>query len=226
MFFRKVKSFFKHIMDQLASVYWNLKLFPLNIAVHMPLKVNYKMDFVKVYRGCIEIKGLLTRHMIKLGEIGANFIGTDKGSFLCEKNGKLIFNGPVVFAEGTKICVETDGKLVFGENSYFGCNTSIQCQKEIEIGNNFLGGWNLCIRDTDGHTIIANGNRQEYQEKVKIGENVWIASDCTILKGSYISDESIVACRSLVCGYKMDKPACLLAGSPAKVKKENVKWEK
>lgn len=224
MIFRKMKSFFRHIMDELVSVYWNFALFPPNEAVHMPLKVSYKVDFVKVYRGCFDIQGPLTRHMIKIGEIGANFVGKDRGSILCENSGKLIFYGPIVFAEGTKICVE-NGKIEFGRGCYLGCNTSIQCQKGIKIGDNFLGGWNLCIRDTDGHVVTVNGVRQECKEEIKIEDDVWVASDCTILKGSYISKGSIVGCRSLVCGYKMNKPACLLVGSPAKIKKENVKWE-
>lgn len=224
MIVRKAHSFIKHILNEMASVYWNLMLFPMDIAFKMPLKVNHSVDFVRYYRGCMEINAPISRHMIQFGETGAPFVGKQKGSFFCKKNGKIRISGPIVFAEGTKICVE-EGTLTFGTHSYFGCNTSIQCQKEITIGNDFLGGWNLCIRDTDGHPVIVDGQMKEKTKPIHIGNHVWVGADSVILKGTCIHDDSIVACNSVVVGLTTTMDGCLLAGCPAKIKKENVNWE-
>lgn len=221
---RKAHSFIKHIMDEISSVYWNFMLFPINIALQMPLKVNRSVDFVRYYKGCIDINAPISRHMIKFGEIGAPFIGKDKGSFFCERNGRIIITGPIVFAEGTKICVE-EGKLTFGANAYFGCNSSFQCQTGITIGNNFLGGWNLCIRDTDGHPVIVDGKTKKKAKPINIGNHVWVGADSVILKGTRIHDDSIVACNSVVVGLSSTTDGCLIAGCPARIKKENIKWE-
>lgn len=225
MIIRKINSGIRHALDFVYSIYFNFKVLPFNIAIKTPLKVNHKMDLVKCYRGCIEIKGNIYRNMIKIGEVGADFIRKENCSFFCSKEGKLVFDGKATIAEGIKIFIE-NGIVKIGNNAYIGCNTAIQCQKGITIGENFLGGWNLCIRDTDGHPIKKNGKLLEMNKEIEICDSVWIAADCTILKGTKITEGSIVGCNSLVCGFKMDKSHCLLGGSPAKILRENVEWIK
>lgn len=46
-----------------------------------------------------------------------------------------------------------------------------------------------------------------------------------ILKGSVISDDSIVAYRSLITGQKFDQENVIIGGAPAKVIKNSVGWE-
>ena len=57
----------------------------------------------------------------------------------------------------------------------------------------------------------------ENDRPVKIGRNVWIATNCTILKGVTIGDNSIIAAGSVVIG---NIPANTVAGGvPARVLK-------
>ena len=49
---------------------------------------------------------------------------------------------------------------------------------------------------------------------VKIGNNVWIGSYCTILKGVNIGDNSIIATHSVIT--KDVLPNCVYAGFPAR----------
>lgn len=57
---------------------------------------------------------------------------------------------------------------------------------------------------------------------VRIGNQVWIATGAMILPNVTIGDGAIVASGAVVT---KDVPArCLVAGVPAKVIKENVKW--
>lgn len=223
MIFRKLCSAVRRIVDEVYSVYFNFKILPFNIALKLPIQVSHKVSLRKYYKGCIEIKGNVSRHMIKIGITGAPFINKENSAFYCTKDGKLIFEGRAIIAEGIKFFIE-NGICRIGEKAYIGCNTVVQCQTGVSIGNGFLGGWNLRIRDTDGHPIVCNGKMCAMTEKVEIGEHVWVAADCTILKGSEISSGSVVGCNSLVCGIKMEQPNCLIAGSPAKVIKEHIEW--
>jgi acetyltransferase-like isoleucine patch superfamily enzyme len=69
------------------------------------------------------------------------------------------------------------------------------------------------------HTITGN----EYENKpIVIEDNVWIGCNVIILKGVTIGAGSIVAAGSIVT---KNVPAdSIVAGNPAKVIKENVKW--
>ena len=60
-------------------------------------------------------------------------------------------------------------------------------------------------------------------QDVILEDDVWIMSRVTILKGSYIAKGSAVAANSLV-NKKFTQNNILIAGSPAKILKENIKW--
>lgn len=40
-----------------------------------------------------------------------------------------------------------------GNDFYANRNLTIQCEKQILFGDNDLLGWNVSVRDTDGHRI-------------------------------------------------------------------------
>ena len=124
-------------------------------------------------------------------------------------------------AEGVNIFVD-GGVLKIGENFYSNRNLLIQCGENVAIGNNVLVGWNVSIRDTDGHLLADNDKDRAESEKIVIEDDVWIAADVTILKGTQISKGSITACNSVVHRLKMIKPNCMIAGIPAVVKREGI----
>ena len=70
---------------------------------------------------------------------------------------------------------------------------------------------------------MTNGSHNIASCDIKIGNHVWIGANVTILKGVSIGDGSIVAAGSVVT--KSIPEACLAAGVPAKVIKENVQWK-
>ena len=82
------------------------------------------------------------------------------------------------------------------------------------------------IRASDGHTLIDKntGIPINPPKNIIIGNNVWIASRCTILKGAVIPDGSMVAACALV-NKKFDNENIILAGIPAKIIKENILWD-
>lgn len=60
-------------------------------------------------------------------------------------------------SQGCVICVN-NAKLILGNK--FRCNysTTIDCSDaDIEIGNDVVLGWNVTIKNNDGHYVIENG---------------------------------------------------------------------
>jgi len=121
---------------------------------------------------------------------------------------------------GCHIIVLENAKLNLG-SGYINRNVKIRCFKEITIGNNVAISENVTIWDSDAHAII--GKESEITQPIHIGNNVWIGNNVTILKGVTIGNGAIIAAGAVVTKDISD--ACLAAGIPAKVIKENVKWK-
>ena len=81
----------------------------------------------------------------------------------------------------------------------------------------------IVVRTSDSHPIYnSQGERKNAPKDVIIGNHVWIAPSCVIMKGSVVGEGSIVASHSMV--NKTFPNNSLLAGTPARVVKENVNW--
>ena len=140
---------------------------------------------------------------------------------LVERDADLEIRGSfTVFGNGY-IRVAPGGKLIL-KGGFINENVQITAGDVVEIGSDFTCGRDVVIRSYDGHTICEPGYRKS--KPITIGEHVWIGQGATILKGVTIGDGAIVASGAIVT---KDVPAhAIVAGIPAKVVKENVKWIK
>lgn len=213
-----IKEFLKYLRDLPKSVYFNYRCLPFVQAKKLPFRVKYDTEFGILDKKSICINGTCKRSMITLGYGGGKFVSANRG-YIGISGGKIIFNGTCNLGEGFGIAVE-GGELRFGENFYANRNFLAECQKKISFGDNVLLGWNVSVRDTDGHSV----NGKPFIEEIAVKNHVWIASDVTVLKGSVISEGSVIACKSTVCGLKMQEKKCLAGGTPAKIIKNNVEW--
>lgn len=121
---------------------------------------------------------------------------------------------------GAYIEVVNGGRLTIGQGA---CNVglTIMCAKEVTIGNGVRIGRDVSIRDWNGPHVIINETFVNHAP-VHIGDHVWICSGCTIMPGVSIGEGSVIAANSTVT---KDVPAySLVAGSPAKVIKNNIEW--
>lgn len=104
----------------------------------------------------------------------------------------LMVDGPLY------IKVEQEGSISIGDNTFFNHNCSITCITQITIGTKCNIANNVVIVDHD-HKIGNNGVESGLVgEPVKIGNNVWIGANATILKGVNIGDNSIIAAGAVV----------------------------
>ena len=168
----------------------------------------------------LEQKGF---NIVTIGFGGSEGIQSRK-SYLIIRNGRIVFRGKTNISAGSTIRVD-NGTLEFGKNFSCNNNCSISCSRGVKFGNDVLLGWNVNIRDSDGHNIYYNNELKESQKTVNISDHVWIASFVDILKGVYIGANNVIAYRSCI-SKSFDLSNCLIGGNPGKILQNNIRWEK
>ena len=132
------------------------------------------------------------------------------------KTGKVYyFQGPVQFNYGChtfigenffanfNLTVMADGPIYIGDNVCFGPNVSLMATNHPLIAQERMG------LDEQGRTTMA-----EFAEEIRIGNNVWIACNATVIGGVTIGDNVVIGAGSVVT---KDIPAGYLAyGNPAR----------
>lgn len=137
---------------------------------------------------------------------------------------ELVVGGRVAIAAGCWINVFPSATLTIGDRTYLNFNTTVIASERIEIGAECAIAWNVSIMDTDFHLLFADDEKPPVaKDPVKIGDRVWIGTGATVLKGVRIGDGAVVAAHAVVS--RDVPPQCLVAGSPARVIKRDVRWE-
>ena len=197
------------------SLYVSIKLCGLKKGIKLPVLVRYNTVLRDISGQVITP---VRRGVIRVGFSGGE--GTADGKYLrsvLEVSGKIIVEDLLDLGVGTRLCVS--GTL----HVHSMTSTSrlhLVCMDKITVGKNVLIGWDTCIMDSDMHTII-NLNTQELLPKtaeVIIGDGVWVATRCHILKGSKIPHGSIVGARAVVT-KSFNTENAIIVGNPAKVVK-------
>lgn len=107
--------------------------------------------------------------------------------------------------------------IKIGKNVFINACCRFQDQGGIEIGDGSLIGHNTTIA-TLNHDFNPLKRQNLTPSPVKIGKNVWIGSDCTILPGVEIGDGAIIGAGSVVT--KFIPQNVIAVGNPARVIKE------
>lgn len=203
------------------SLVINLRLFGM-AGIKIPILVANNVKCKGLRRGAIEIANPKPCSVI-LGFDGVQGIQAHKNGYLIiGKQGKILFKGTAFFASGISIRVER-GLCSLGDK--FSCNKNVflSCSEGIDVGDDVLVGWDVSIRDSDGHRIIDNGQEKPSVKQVTIGNHVWIAAHADILKGVMIPNDCVVGYRSCVT-KKFNETNCIIAGFPADIVRKNINW--
>lgn len=131
-----------------------------------------------------------------------------KDSRLCAKGAEMTFGDYV-----------TMGKRFFCINGK---------QASVIVGNDCMFANDVSVIASGGHDIfdlVTKENVSLYtEEKITIGNHVWLCKNATVLYNSVIKDGCIVGANSLVKLETEDN--CIVAGNPAKVIKTNHTWDR
>ncbi len=208
----------------LKTLYFNFKYLPFATAIKFPVFVS-RNYILKKCEGRIDIVGPKHGGMIRLGYGNVGIFDKSRSKGIWECSGIVRFEGRSFLGHGSKISVGPEGELTFGNDVSITAESSIVCFKKIDIGSESLISWQVTIMDTDFHTVYnASGECVNGNKEVIIGKHVWIGTRCTILKGSEIADNSVIAACTLVSGL-LSSPNCVYGGQPAKMIKENTSWK-
>ena len=128
--------------------------------------------------------------------------------------------GKVIWIGKTFSC--DNGKNIFIGNNFVGnYNLTILDVEEVHIGNNVMIGPNTVIT-TVGHPLSPMERRKyvAIAKPIHIGNDVWIGASVTILPGVTIGNNVVVAAGTVVNKDVPDN--CVVAGVPAKIIKDIV----
>lgn len=128
-------------------------------------------------------------------------------------------------------------KLEIGNNVQINDYVHLSCAESLIIGDNVLIASKVYITDLNHGSYSGEKQsspqeiakeRKIYTKPVKIGNNVWIGENVSVLSGVEIGENAVLGANSVVT---KDIPKnCIVAGNPAKVikifDKNTRKWEK
>lgn len=142
-------------------------------------------------------------------------------------------NNTIVVSENCKLnkvkfWLEDDGNEI---NVGRGTTTSGECEfaviegTKINIGEDCMFSGKIRLSTGDSHSIISDGKRINPSRDINVGNHVWVGTQVNMLKGSKISDNSIVGTCALVTS-EFNECGVAVAGIPAKIVKTNVDWKR
>jgi acetyltransferase-like isoleucine patch superfamily enzyme len=117
-----------------------------------------------------------------------------------------------------------NGEIIIGNNVHIGIGTIIFAKNKVIIGNDTIIAGQCYIIDSDHNVakdiIIQQQPLDVALNGIQIGNDVWIAAGCKIIKGAKINSGAVIGAMSLVnCVIEENGIAF---GIPAKVKKNRI----
>lgn len=212
-------------LNLFKTLYFNFKVLPFHQALKLPFHFYGRVDFAKL-TGTFSIGTEVQFGMIIFGGKHEVVINPQNPTRI-HNSGHIHFDGRAVFAKGVNIMVWENGRLTFGNNLLMGSLNRIIVFREMRFGHDVLISWECQFFDTDFHFF-----ENEFHEikdncsPVSIADKVWIGARSTILKGTSIGENSIVAANSLCSGNYKEKfgDGVVLGGSPVQCLKKGVKY--
>ena len=185
--------------------------------------VRVKGVFIFPGRGG-EIKIAPTARVRLGGSLRFHYFDTRRckvSAFLLMNDGaELKVNGRFNVCYGSDIALFKGARLELG-SGYCNAGTQIRCTNSIKIGNRVAIARDVYIMDSDSHQLSDESHQPD--QPVCIGDDVWIGARAMILKGVTVGDGAVIAAGAVV--NKDVSAHSIVAGVPAKVVRENVKYQ-
>lgn len=224
MVMSSISLYFNLLWDYIYSLWFCLKILPFGDAIKTPINISRRVNVGTIRKGAIVLNGPIRHNRVFIGHRGFSAIADGSGLVNIEPGGKLIINGTASFAQGIRLWIDSNATMTVGNN--FSCNKNclFRAFDDITIGADVLMGWDIELNTTDGHLLQIDGVSNINHGSISIGNHVWVASHVVFSKKSSVAAGSVVAQKSLVA-TKHRTSNVLLAGTPARVIKENVEWQ-
>jgi acetyltransferase-like isoleucine patch superfamily enzyme len=182
------------------TIYFNFHYLSFSNAFKFPILITRSVRFNKTLGKIILESQCIKPAMIRIGKKSYGFSRRSDHVIWEQFEGTVIFEGPVNIGKGTFVHIGEDAVLRIGQNTCFGGNDKIICDKAITIKKNTMAAWDVQIIDTDFratfNTITKSWNC--YKKEIIIGSNNWLCFGSTILKGTVTPDNCIVGSNSII----------------------------
>lgn len=170
---------------------------------------------LQIVRNKLHTKRLSQRKGITIGRSSSVYY---KSNLKCTSN-SLNNGGGIFIGNNCKIGRTDDGyhggmpfptamlsdgmgsRIAIGDNCRIN-GAYIHAKKSITIGSNCVIAAGVNVIDSNGHQVNSKNRTvgTDTPKEIVIGNNVWICMNATILKGSVIGDNSIIAAGSVIQG--------------------------
>jgi acetyltransferase-like isoleucine patch superfamily enzyme len=148
---------------------------------------------------------------------GPVFIAPNVRFEVREGYGRMVIGPYVHFGEGARIRAH-EGTLRIGAKSVIGIRNTINTYLDISIGEACLLGDDVYVCDFDHRTedlTVPIKDQGIVKTPVRIGDDVWIGTKVTVLRGTDLGPGSVVAAGAVVRGSC--PPRSVIGGVPARV---------
>ena len=182
-------------------------------------KIEIGTSFLKRCR--IRVKGknneIILGHKCYLDHCTVSIVGN---------NNRIVLGDLVCMHKGS-LCLENDGGTISIGDKTLVCGpthfSSIEGTK-ITVGDECLFSADTLLRTGDSHSVLdMDGSRINPAKDICIGDRVWFGARAMCMKGAALADDSVLSAGAILT-KAIETPNVVVAGVPAKIVNENVKW--
>jgi acetyltransferase-like isoleucine patch superfamily enzyme len=205
------------------TLVFNLRYLPLRQAVRLPVVMSHRVALLDL-SGTVTLNGPVRPGMVLLGfgQVGA--FDFRRSRSVWQVAGDVVFEGRARLGNGFKLSV--GGRLTLGDDFVLSAESQLVCHQSITFGRGCLVSWDVLVLDSDFHEITyENGSTSTVQAPVVLGDRVWVGARASVLKGVQLGDDVVVAAGSMV-SRSVQANGVVLAGNPAQVVREGVRWRR
>ena len=128
---------------------------------------------------------------------------------------------------GFKNCPVSNCIVKIGDNTGFN-SVLVQVGESssvVDIGSGCMFSYGIELNCTDHHSIFNEKDELiNIGKYITIGSHVWVCKNVTVMKNTNIPNGCILA-EGCIVTKNFDKENCVIAGNPAKIVKENIRWD-
>ena len=226
MLINKIKKLLKWINWQVKAVYFQKKNYVTlidknNNRIHIHKSLKHMRIEINGEDNDVVLDGIIEKDRRNLKLI-------INGSHNEINIGYLRYCGGMSIYIGNNTSVSNAKVIIGGKTSFEGNNSILVYQNGsiIQIGNECMISKDCTFRSGEVPHLLfdnINGDYIDISSGIIIGNHVWIGENSYICKKAIIPDNCIIGVKSIVT-RRFNEPFCVIAGSPAKVKKSNIRW--
>jgi|WetSurSiteA1Bulk_404760.scaffolds.fasta_scaffold00138_12 hypothetical protein len=211
---------FRNNIAVFRTVYFNFHYFPFAIATKFPV-ILYRTIRLKKNKGKVILDGHpIKTGMVQIGKKTYGFHRKQDHTIWELYDGTVIFESGVRLGKGTFVHVGKNAILTLGQDTGFGGNAKIICDKSITIKAHTKVAWDVQIIDTDFRATVntVTKTKNYVKKEIVIGSHNWLCFGSTILKGSVTPNNCIVSANSLLNKDFSDAGENIVIGMDSNVK--------